>query len=89
MDAKLYGSNVVMFQLPNGDKLKVTVQCNHVTVARTEKNDDGSPKFNPNLSINATYLPSRPIKASRSMFPTTVQTVHTSTSKPEDSRMHT
>ena len=69
LEAKLAGSNVVMFNLTDGTRVKATVNLSTVLRAK-ELNPDGSPKYNANVNVNIEFLQplGKTVKVSRSIF---------------------
>jgi hypothetical protein len=69
LEAKLVGSNVVMFNLTDGTRIKATVSISTVLRSK-ELNPDGSPKYNANMNVHLEFLqpPGRTVKVSRSIF---------------------
>jgi len=57
VEAKPEGSNVVMYRLGDGTRVKVTVEVTSVLKATKETNPDGSPKYTANFSVNVAFLP--------------------------------
>jgi len=57
VEAKPIGSNVIMYQLADGTRVKVTVEITSVLKAIKEKNPDGSPKYTANFAVNVAFLP--------------------------------
>lgn len=57
VEAKPVGSNVVMYNLADGTRVKVTVEITSVLKAVKEKNPDGSAKYTANFSVNVAFLP--------------------------------
>ena len=81
IEAKVVGSNVVMFNLTDGARIKATVNISTVLRAK-ELNPDGSPKYNANVNVNLEFLqpPGKVVKVRRSIFgPQTAP-------KPQDTR---
>ena len=69
LEAKVAGSNVVMFNLPDGARIKVTVTVANVLRAK-EANLDGTRKYHPNVNVHTEVLqpPGKIVKVPRSMF---------------------
>jgi hypothetical protein len=69
LEAKLVGSNVVMFNLTDETRIKATVNISTVLRSR-ELNPDGSHKYNANVNVNLEFLqpPGKIVKVSRSIF---------------------
>jgi hypothetical protein len=69
LEAKVVGSNVVMFNLTDGTRIKATVSISTVLRSK-ELNPDGSPKYNANMNVHLEFLqpPGKVVKVSRSIF---------------------
>lgn len=69
VEAKVVGSNVVMFNLTDGTRIKATVNIGNVLRAK-ELNPDGSHKYNANVNVNLEFLqpPGKVVKVPRSIF---------------------
>jgi hypothetical protein len=69
VEAKVAGSNVVMFNLTDGTRIKATVAISQVLRSR-ERNPDGSPKYNANVNVHLEFLqpPGKVVKVPRSVF---------------------
>jgi hypothetical protein len=58
LDAKLVGSDTVVFRLEDGAMVKVKVDIDRAGVALNFKNPDGSPHYNINASLKVSVVPS-------------------------------
>jgi hypothetical protein len=69
VEAKVAGSNAVMFNLPDGTRIKATVAISQVLRSK-ERNPDGSPKYHANVNVNLEWLqpPGKIVKVPRSVF---------------------
>jgi hypothetical protein len=69
VEAKLAGSNTVMYNLDDGARLKVVVELNSVLKAK-ETNPDGSNKYHANIGLNLTFIPKtgQTVKVPRRVF---------------------
>jgi hypothetical protein len=69
VEAKVTGSNVVMFNLTDGTRIKATVVISQVLRSK-ERNPDGTPKYHANVNVNLEFLqpPGKVIKVPRSVF---------------------
>ncbi len=70
VEARPQGSNVVMYNLADGTRVKVTVELTSVLKAVKERNQDGSPKYTANFSVNVVFLPKvgETVKVPRQQF---------------------
>lgn len=57
LDAKLVGSNTVVFRLEDGAMIKVKVDIQRAAVAINFKNPDGTPNYNIQTGLNLTIIP--------------------------------
>lgn len=55
VEVKLVGSNVVMFNLSDGTRIKATISLPNVLQAK-ETNPDGSHKYGANIGVNLEFL---------------------------------
>jgi hypothetical protein len=69
LEAKVVGSNVVMFNLTDETRVKVTVAISTVLRSK-ELNPDGSHKYNANMNVHLEFLqpPGKIVKVPRSLF---------------------
>ena len=69
VEAKVAGSNVVMFNLTDGTRIKATVAISQVLRSK-ECNPDGSHKYNANVNVHMEFLqpPGKLVKVPRSVF---------------------
>jgi hypothetical protein len=69
LEAKVTGSNVVMFTLTDGARIKATVTVANVLRAK-ETNPDGTPKYHANVNVHMEFLQpaGKIVKVSRSIF---------------------
>jgi hypothetical protein len=69
VEAKVAGSNVVMFNLTDGTRIKATVTISTVLRSK-EYNPDGSHKYNANVNVHLEFLqpPGKVVKVPRSVF---------------------
>jgi len=69
VEAKIAGSNIVMFNLDDGTRIKATVAISNVLRAK-ETNPDGSPKYHANVNVNLEFQqpPGKIVKVPRSIF---------------------
>jgi len=58
LDAKLIGSDTVVFRLEDGAMVKIKVDIDRAGVALNLKNPDGSPHYNINASLKVSVVPS-------------------------------
>jgi hypothetical protein len=58
LDAKLLGSDTVMFKLEDGATVKIKVDVDRAGVAVNFTNPDGSPHYNINASLKVNVTPS-------------------------------
>jgi hypothetical protein len=68
VEAKAIGSNVVMFNLTDGTRIKATVAISQV-LRSEERNPDGSAKYHANMNVNLEFLqpPGKIVKVPRSV----------------------
>lgn len=85
LEAKVAGSNVVMFNLTDETRIKATVTISTVLRSK-ELNPDGSHKYHTNLNVNLEFLqpPGKIVKVPRSIFGPPQPPV-----KPKDNRLVT
>jgi hypothetical protein len=57
LEAKLVGSDTVVFRLEDGAIVKIKVDLNRAGVAINFRNPDGSPHYNINTGLNITVIP--------------------------------
>lgn len=57
LEAKLVGSDTVVFRLEDGAIVKIKVDINRAGVAINFKNPDGSPHYNINTGLNISVIP--------------------------------
>jgi hypothetical protein len=85
LEAKVVGSNVVMFTLTDETRIRATVTISNVLRSK-EINPDGSPKYHANMNVGLEFL--RPagkvVKVPRSIFGPTQHPA-----KPSDTRLVT
>jgi len=69
VEVKVVGSNVVMFNLPDGTRIRATVNIPTALKAK-EANPDGSPKYNVNVNVNLEFIQptGKTVKVPRSIF---------------------
>jgi hypothetical protein len=58
LDAKLVGSDTVVFRLEDGTMVKIKVDVDRAGVAVNFTNPDGSPHYNINASLKVNVIPS-------------------------------
>lgn len=58
LDAKLVGSDTVVFKLEDGTMIKVRVEINRAGVAINFTNPDGTPHYNINAGLRIQIVPS-------------------------------
>jgi len=58
LDAKLTGSDTVVFRLEDGAMVKITVDINRAGVATNFKNPDGTPHYNIGAGLRVQIIPS-------------------------------
>ena len=57
LEAKLIGSNTVVFRLEDGTMIKVKVDIERAAVAIDFKNPDGTPHYNIGTGVRLTIIP--------------------------------
>ena len=57
LEAKPVGSDVVVFHLEDGTRMKVRVSLDRVGVALNFKNPDGTPHYSTNFNLALTIMP--------------------------------
>ena len=58
LDAKLVGSDTVVFRLEDGAMVKIKVDIDRAGIAINLTNPDGSPRYNINASLKVNVVPS-------------------------------
>ena len=57
LEAKLIGSNTVVFRLEDGAKVKIVVDIGRAGVATNFTNPDGTPNYNVNAALRVQVIP--------------------------------
>jgi len=83
LEAKLVGSDTIVFSLEDGAVVKCRVEINRAGVATNFKNPDGSPHYNISAGLNIVVIPSeKKFFIPKSQLPTQPVPQRESTIKP-------